>query len=252
MIFKAPSYKNDLLTIPRTFISPILFPNKQTLPSSLTKISPITSPAHPLITSLTCATLHPSDPSCLRTYLTYWLRVFPRLARIFTAFYLVLSLPAYKKFYTSPLSTLNDLAKRILKTTAFASGFIGTTWGSICLFQSLFPSSFLSTQRFFLSGFLGGLWSFIVKAEARGVVLATGKESLDSLWKVGKKRGWWKGVRGGDVWVFVASLMVINGVFERRPGSVRSGLVRKSLNGLRGEGWRDAEGLEAEKEGKKE
>jgi hypothetical protein len=74
----------------------------------------------------------------------------------------------------------------------------------------------------------------------------TGKSSLDSLWKVGRKRGWWNGVRGGDVWVFVASLMVVNSVFERSPKSVRSRLVRKSLNSLRGEGWRDVEGVEDE------
>lgn len=81
--------------------------------------------------------------------------------------------------------------------------------------------------------------------------MATGKESLDSLWKVGKKRGWWNGVRGGDVWVFVASLMVINAVFERGPKAVNSGFVRKGLNGLRGEGWKDVEGLEERKtEGK--
>lgn len=74
----------------------------------------------------------------------------------------------------------------------------------------------------------------------------TGKSSLDSLWKVGRKRGWWKGVRGGDVWVFVASLMVVNSVFERSPKSVRSRLVRKSLISLRGEGWKDVEGVEDE------
>lgn len=94
------------------------------------------------------------------------------------------------------------------------------------------------------------MWSFIIKDEARGAVLATGRSSLDSLWKVGRKRGWWKGVRGGDVWVFVASLMVVNAVFERRPGSVRSKVLRKGLNGLRGEGWRDVEELEDQGKGK--
>ena len=79
------------------------------------------------------------------------------------------------------------------------------------------------------------------------MVLATGKEGLDSLWKVGKKRGWWKGFRGGDVWVFVASLIVVNAVFERRPQAVQSGVIRKGLMGLRGEGWRDAAGLDDEK-----
>ena len=75
---------------------------------------------------------------------------------------------------------------------------------------------------------------------------------MDSLWKVGRKRGWWTGIRGGDVWLFVASLMVVNAVFERDRRAVRSGFVRKSLSSLRGEGFRDVvnEKEEEEKERK--
>ena len=69
--------------------------------------------------------------------------------------------------------------------------------------------------------------------------MSSARSSLDSLWKVGRKRGWWRGVRGGDVWLFVASLMVINAVFERDQRAVRSGFVRRSLSSLRGEGFRD-------------
>ena len=38
--------------------------------------------------------------------------------------------------------------------------------------------------------------------------------SVDSLWKVGLKRRWWRGVKGGDVWVFVAALALINVVYD--------------------------------------
>ncbi|EPE31630.1 hypothetical protein GLAREA_12386 [Glarea lozoyensis ATCC 20868] len=221
------------------FISPILFPNSTTLPASLVSISPITSPAHPLIASLTCATLHPSDPSCLRTYLTYWLRVFPSLTRFFTAVFLVLSLPSYKRFYRAPITTLNNLASRILLYSSFVAGSIGTSWGAICFFQQLLPRHFLATQRFFLGGMLGGLWGFIVRRQARGEFLQSARASIDSLWKVGRKRGWWRGVRGGDVWLFVCSLMVINVVYERDARSLRSGVVRKGVSGLRGEGFKD-------------
>ncbi len=68
--------------------------------------------------------------------------------------------------------------------------------------------------------------------------------SLDSLWKVGRKRGWWRGIRGGDVWLFVVSLMVINLVYERDPRSIRSGVVRRGVSGFRGEGFRDFVGEE--------
>ena len=63
--------------------------------------------------------------------------------------------------------------------------------------------------------------------------------SLDSFWKVGKSRGWWKGVRNGDVLLFVVSLMLVNVVYERDPKAVSGGVLRKSLGMLRGEGWVD-------------
>ncbi|KAI9644033.1 hypothetical protein NHQ30_007385 [Ciborinia camelliae] len=221
------------------FVSPILFPNNPTLPQSLSTISPITSPAHPLITSLTCATLHPSDPSCLRTYLTYWIQVFPRLARVFTLILTLFSLPSYRKFYNSPISSLNALAIRILKCTLYISGAIGTSWASICVFQSFLPRHVLPTQRFFLGGALGGLWGFVVRKDARSQFLYSARASMDSLWKVGKKRGWWKGIKGGDVGIFVLSLMAIEMVYERDGRAMRSGMLRKMISGMRGEGWRD-------------
>jgi len=86
---------------------------------------------------------------------------------------------------------------------------------------------------------LGGLWAYVVKRDARGEFLMGARSSLDSLWKVGRKRGWWRGVRGGDVGLFVASLMVINVVYERDARALRSGPVRRGVSYLRGEGLRD-------------
>jgi len=65
------------------------------------------------------------------------------------------------------------------------------------------------------------------------------RASVDSLWKVGKKRGWWKGVKGGDVWLFVLSLCVVNVVYQRDAKAVRSGVVRRGVSFLRGEGLKD-------------
>jgi len=65
------------------------------------------------------------------------------------------------------------------------------------------------------------------------------RTSVDSLWKVGKKRGWWKGVKGGDVWLFVLSLCVVNVVYQRDAAAVKSGVVRRGVSFLRGEGLRD-------------
>jgi hypothetical protein len=175
----------------------------------------------------------------MRTYLTYYIRAFPPLTRFFTLVFTILSLPSYRKFYSAPLTSLNALAARILRYTTFTSGAIGTSWASICFFQSLLPRHVLPTQRYFLGGMLGGLWGFVVRRQARAEFLYSARTSIDSLWKVGRKRGWWKGVRGGDVWLFVVSLMVVNCVYERDPRGLRSGVMRRGVSSLRGEGLRD-------------
>lgn len=233
------------------FVSPILFPNHETLPKSLTSISSITSPAHPAIKSLSCALLHPQDPSCLRTYVQYWIQAFPKVARFFTILFAAMSIPRYKAFLDSPVAAVNKLAKSILRMSLFISGAIGTSWGSICLFQNILPRNFLPTQRWFFGGFLGGLWAFLERKGGRGNFLYTARMSLDSLWKVGIKRGWWRGIKNGDVLLFVLSLATVNVLYEMSPRSVNSGVARKGLGVLRGEGWVDRATLPREGQPKK-
>lgn len=216
-----------------------MFPNKPTLPRTLTAISPITSPAHPAIKNLSCALLHPHDPSCARTYITYYIQAFPAVARFFTIIFSVLSLARYKAFVDAPFAALNRLAKSILRMSLFVTGAIGTSWASVCLFQQYLPRGFLPTQRFFLGGFLGGLWAFLERQNGRTTFLYSVRLSIDSFWKVGIKHGWWKGIKNGDVLLFVASFAMINAVYEKDPKAVNGGVIRKSLGMLRGEGWVD-------------
>ncbi|KAF7443828.1 hypothetical protein A1F94_009922 [Pyrenophora tritici-repentis] len=197
------------------FVSPILFPAAETLPKSLSAIAPITSPAHPAIKSLSCALLHPQDPSCLRTYIQYWIQAFPRIARFFTVILSVMSIAKYKNFVNAPITSMRNLAKTILRMTIFLSGAIGTSWGSICLMQNLLPRSLLATHRWFLGGFVGGLWGFLARSAGRGNYLYMARLSIDSAWKVGVKRRWWKAIKNGDVCLFVVSLAVVNALYER-------------------------------------
>jgi hypothetical protein len=221
------------------FISPILFPGKETLPPSLSRMSPLTSSAHPLTKHASCAVLHPKDPSCTRTYLKYFLRAFPNVARFFTLIYGAFAMLAYKSLLKAPMPFLNRLAGRILRMSLFITGSIGTSWGSICLFSNYLPRSVLPTQRWFLGGFIGGLWAYAARKGERGNFLYSMRLSIDSLWKVGRKRGWWKGVRNGDVLVFVASLALLNVVYEARPAAVTGAAIRKGMGVMRGEGWVD-------------
>ncbi|KAF2191099.1 hypothetical protein K469DRAFT_720078 [Zopfia rhizophila CBS 207.26] len=221
------------------FTSPILYPVTETLPKRLQSISPITSPAHPAIRSLSCALLHPNDPSCMRTYVSYWIQAFPKIARFFTIIFTALSVTRYKAFMDSPITALNRLAKSILRMSVFISGAIGTAWGSICLFQHTFPRNFLPVQRWFLGGFLAGMWAFLERKSGRANFMYSARLSIDSLWKVGTKRGWWRGIKNGDVLLFAVSLATVNVLYEVSPRSINSGVARKGLGILRGEGWVD-------------
>lgn len=221
------------------FTSPILFPGKQTLPDSLSKINPITAPAHPVTRHASCALLHPQDPSCARVYIKYFTKAFPSVVKFFTLIYGAFALLAYKALLKDPMPFLNRLAARILRISLFITGSIGTSWGSICLFNHILPRNFLPTQRWFLGGFIGGLWAFVARQKERGNFLYSMRLSIDSLWKVGKKRGWWRGVKNGDVLVFVASLALINAVYEGRPGAIQGSMIRKGMGMLRGEGFID-------------
>lgn len=59
--------------------------------------------------------------------------------------------------------------------------------------------------------------------------------SLDSAWKVGVKRGFWKGIKGGEVGLFVLGLAALGAVYEVNKEAVRGGLVRKGVGFLKGE-----------------
>jgi hypothetical protein len=222
------------------YVSPTLFPDKETLPSALAAVAPLTSSAHPLITSLSCATLHPSDPSCARTYLTFWLRSFVPTTRFFLVLYsLATFVPRFRALYDAPVTALHRVFANALRTSTFVTGAISTAWASICLFQQWFPRSFLPTQRFFLGGFLAGLWAWVERRRGRGAFLYSARVSVDSLWKVGVKRRWWRAMKGGDVWIFVLALAVTGAVHERDARAVREASWRKGISWLRGTGWRD-------------
>ncbi|KAK2591162.1 hypothetical protein QQS21_011156 [Conoideocrella luteorostrata] len=222
------------------YISPTMFPNKEVLPPAVKAISPLTSQAHPLITSLSCAALHPSDPSCTRTYLTFWLNSFPPVARFFLIVYSALTIvPRFKSFYNFPVTTIQKIISRALRMSTFATGAISTAWASICFFQTYLPKRVLATQRFFLGGFFAGLWAWIERRHGRSIFLYSARASVDSLWKVGVKRRWWKAMKGGDVWVFVLALMVTGVVYERDARAIREKEWRKGVSWIRGEGWRD-------------
>ncbi|OJD16083.1 hypothetical protein AJ78_03716 [Emergomyces pasteurianus Ep9510] len=236
------------------FTSPILHPsNPKVLPDPLQSISAITSPAHPSIASLSCALLHPKSPSCLTAFLHQNLLSIPLLARFLTKVYLVLSLLKFKAFLAHPILATKALCTKILSRTAVLSAALGAAWGSVCLFNSFLPRSLLPTQRFYLSGALGGLpFACLARDGNRSLFLYFFRVAVDSAWKVGTKRGVWRGWKGGDLFVFVASWALIGALLEKNPSSVDGARLRKVFAWLRGDGFADlAEAGGAKKKGKK-
>lgn len=146
---------------------------------------------------------------------------------------------------------LNRIIGRALRTSTFITGAISTAWGTVCLFQSWFPRHLMPRFRFFLSGFAAGLWAWVERRHGRSVFLYSARASVDSLWKVGVKRRWWRGMSGGDVWVFALALMVTGVVYERDNRAIREGGWRRGVSWVRGEGFHDWT-LEEEEEEERE
>jgi hypothetical protein len=151
-------------------------------------------------------------------------------------------------FVKTPIPAFSRLARVILRTSIYVTGAIGTAWGSICLMQNLLPGKVLPTKRWVLGGALGGMWAFMERKTGRGNFLFSARLSMDSLFKVGVKRGWWKGIKNGDVMLFVASLAFIQVIYEINPKAVNSPVIRKTLSMLRGDGWVDRVQLQDPKE----
>lgn len=207
------------------FISPILNPHaSSTLPASINPvISPITSRAHPATQNLSCALIHPSDPSCFMAFLRHILISFPQLARFYALYYGAFSMLKLKKVMKAPLATLNRLSGSVLRSSFAITGSIGMAWASICLFQIILPRVLLPKFRFFLGGLLGGLFQLADRTPSGHLTsLYTARTSVDSLWKVGVKHRWWKGIRAGDVWLFVAALALENVVYDFGKGTPAS------------------------------
>lgn len=162
----------------------------------------------------------------------------PPLARFLTTVTLALSIPKFKSILAQPISSVNSMSKRVIMMTAVLSAAIGSFWGSVCLLNNNLPRSTLPTKRFFLSGALGGL-PFVFLGNSRSVFLYFFRAALDSAWKSGRKRGLWKGGRGGEVWLFVLSWAVIGSILEANPTAVQGSGIRKYLSWLRGDGWND-------------
>lgn len=246
-----PTVVVNLIYGNRPFVSPILHAgNPNTLPSSIKSIAPITGPAHPSISSLSCALLHPQLPSCSTAFLHHILLSVPKLAKIITTITLALSVLKFKAVTAHPFTSMQEMCKRIITLTAVLSAAVGSAWGSLCFWNATFSRTTLPTKRFFLSGFLSGL-PFAFLGNSRNIFMYFFRAAVDSAWKAGVKRGLWKGWAGGELWLVVVSWAAIGAMLEARPSTVQGPGIRKFFAWMRGDGFMDPVEVLAKKKARK-
>ena len=203
-----------------------------------------------MISSLSCALLHPSTPSCSQAFLYHILLSVPPLTRILAIVALAISAVQYKNFLAQPISATNAASKRVIKIVGVLSAAAGSTWGSICLLNKLLPRSALPTKRFFLNGFIGG-FPFALLGNSRGGYLSIFRVAAYSAWKVCIKRGLWCGWKGGDLWILVLSWALIGSILDGKPSAIQTKGLRKCLAWTRGEGLVDPVEVAAKRRVKK-
>lgn len=202
-------------------------------------MAPITSPAHPSISSLSCALLHPKSTSCLNVAVQQNLLMIPQLGRTLLKIHLLLSLLKLKDLVRHPFKTTNGLCTDVASRTALLSAVISTAWGSICLFNNYLPRRFLPTQRFYLSGALAGLPFAVLGQDYRGLFLYFFRIAVGSFWESGKKHKVFRAIKHGDLFIISASWAVLCVLLNGRPKTVSGASFRKLLTWCQGNGFVD-------------
>ncbi|EPQ32155.1 uncharacterized protein PFL1_00352 [Pseudozyma flocculosa PF-1] len=199
--------------------------------TSYSLINPILdySPAHPAHTSLLCAVLHPTEPSCWKNFFSFWVREWGASARFVAAFAAIGQAFAWKKMLKDPETALFKYAKAVVQGATVISGSIGTAWALTCFFQKYLPRTFLPRSRYFLNGVLSSVFILAVPRARRAQLGSyVTRQSLASTWGILKKQGKVKSIRNGDVFLLALGLGMLASLHENRPtalpGSTRRGL----------------------------
>ena len=77
------------------FYSPTIYMGA-TVPDSLAMVAPLVTKAHPGISNLTCAVLHPNESSCIKVFGQYVGMQWGRVAKFIAAVYAVIGLATYR------------------------------------------------------------------------------------------------------------------------------------------------------------
>lgn len=96
----------------------------------------------------------------------------------------------------SPETAVSSALSSTITSAASLSLSIGTAWSTICLFQHYLPNNFIPTKRFYLQGFLAGLWSYILPVQrATDLGMYTARMAIQTAWDVGVIQRKWRNRR---------------------------------------------------------
>ncbi|KAK4054664.1 hypothetical protein OIO90_003476 [Microbotryomycetes sp. JL221] len=203
----------------------------------------LTEKAHPAHERLSCAILHPEERRCWRVFERFVRGEFVGASKFFGALALVGMLTRWKKLLRQPEELIYNATLSTLSSSAFLSLSLGTAWGTICAFQHYIPNKLLPTKRFYIQGFLAGLWVSLVPAARRvDLGLYSMRIALQCAWDVAVSRNRVKNIPGGELLYLSFAMGVLMSCHDLNPALLKSRLVKASLRRLGGpsKGERDS------------
>ncbi|KAK0551458.1 hypothetical protein OC846_002013 [Tilletia horrida] len=175
-------------------------------------------PSHPAHTSLVCALMHPTEPSCKRNATEFWKREWLSSAKFVAAFAALGNVFAWGKVKKDPETALFKFLLSTIQGATVITGSIGTAWSLVCFFQHYLPRSFIPKYRYFLNGLIASIWILAVPTARRSELgNYVGRLSLRSSWDVLVKKRKVKPVRNGELALIAVALATTLALFEERP-----------------------------------
>ncbi|SNX81380.1 uncharacterized protein MEPE_00085 [Melanopsichium pennsylvanicum] len=201
--------------------------------SKYTLVNPVLdfSPAHPAHSRLLCAILHPTQPSCSKNLVNFFLTEWQASAKFVAIFTLASQLlGGYKKFVKDPETALFKFALAVIQGATVISGSIGTAWGLTCFFQHYLPKTWIPTKRYFLNGFLSSIFILAVPNTRRSQLSSyVTRQSLDATYKVAKIKNWLNPLPQADTLLIALGLATLTALYETRPTKSVESSIRKSI-----------------------
>lgn len=192
--------------------------------------------AHPAISQLSCAALHPTLVSCTQAFLRLAASRSRQTLQIVFPVYAMRTLFKTKKHGSSPSRLTKQFIMNTLKTTAFLTLALTTAWSSICFTQKYLPS-YLLRHIFRVSGVIGGIFAFIDRANSHPIFVDAGRAAAISWLKAhpkGQKSRLLRFLPSPESIIFVVSIATLNLLYDISPNSITSSGALKLVALLRG------------------